>query len=87
MAVSGRYKGRCSTEKTGYGTEVIKCPFFKSHAKTVISCEGLTDDSVIRMVYRSSRGRELQENAFCAGRYEACEIYRAIVCAKYMEDV
>lgn len=72
-------------EKTACGTEAIRCPFFRKNEKTVITCEGLTDDSVIRLTYRSKKGREIQKKTFCQSRYENCEIYRAIMGAKYME--
>lgn len=81
-------RGGCKKTKgmrTQWGAEEIKCPFFRSHTNVEILCEGVTDDSTIRMLFRNRKGRERQEQIFCAGRYENCEIYRAIMKAKYDE--
>lgn len=80
-------KGGCkknnAMQRTQWGAEEVKCPFFRSHTYVEILCEGVTDDSTIRMLYRNRKGREKQERIFCADRYKNCEIYRAIMSAKY----
>lgn len=71
--------------KTSFGTEEIRCPFFRKHEPRVIGCEGITDDSFIRLVFETVDGRNKQEEIFCKNRYHYCEIYRAIY-SKYEED-
>lgn len=72
------------SKKSSFGTADIRCPFFRYHEPMVIGCEGITDDSTIRMVFDTRDGRDLQERIFCKGRYHYCEIYRAVY-AKYEE--
>lgn len=66
-------------EKSSYGTEEIKCPFFRRHDRQMIGCEGITHDSIIRIVFNSRRGRDKQEDIFCKNKYENCEIYRMLM--------
>lgn len=72
-------------KKSAFGTAVIRCPFFRCHEPLVIGCEGITDDSMIRLVFESRNGRDLQENIFCKDKFHYCELYRAIY-AKYEEE-
>lgn len=69
-------------DKEKIGTAEIMCPFFKNHDRQAVSCEGITEDSVVRIVFRTREARDRQERIFCGGAYEKCEIYRAI-CEKY----
>lgn len=69
-------------KKSAYDAIEIMCPFFRSHERQVISCEGITEDSVVRLVFKTREARDRQERIFCGGAYEKCEIYRAI-CEKY----
>lgn len=71
-------------KKTGKGTEYIKCPFFRGHEPLVIGCEGITDDSAIRLIFQDKAGRDMQEDIFCKNRFCFCEIYQAIY-KKYEE--
>lgn len=83
-----RKRGGCqknkAAQKTRWGTAEIRCPFFKKHEPKAISCEGITEDCVLRLVFTSQEGRERQESIFCSSAYEKCEIYRAIM-EKYEE--
>lgn len=72
-----------SSKKTEYGTEDVKCPFFQCHEPKVIVCEGITDDSVIRLWFKHNRGRNAQEDIFCKCAYEKCEIYMMLMMFKY----
>lgn len=56
----------------------IICPFFRCHSYVEIGCEGITDDSSIRLIFGDRAAREIQERVFCKENYENCELYRAI---------
>lgn len=67
---------------TTYKDVDILCPFFKELAPKGISCEGLTDDSIIKLWFNSPKSKDLHANIFCCNRYQNCEIYRMLE-AKY----
>lgn len=66
----------------------MRCPFYRDMDRKgkKILCEGLEDQSNIILAYRKKQMWQRQVNTFCAGRYQACEIYRAITEAKYLDD-
>jgi hypothetical protein len=61
-----------------------KCPFFQSSGKRKISCEGITDDCTICLIFISEQKRNLHRKIFCDANYEKCEIYKVLE-AKYEE--
>lgn len=64
----------------------VACPFFKrddgSHR---ITCEGLVDESSIKLFFQKKSGFETQMNVFCCKHYQNCEIYE-IVIRKYEDN-
>ena len=64
----------------------VKCPFYQESDAKRVKCEGLTDDSKILVQFRTSEGKNRQIYGWCASKYEACEIYRMIMDAKYKEE-
>lgn len=60
---------------TTYKDVDIKCPFYKEQAARSISCEGLTDDSIIKLWFTSPKSKCLHMDIFCSKRYKNCEIY------------
>ena len=69
---------------TTYNDVEIKCPFFREQTSSCISCEGLTEDSIIKLWFALQASKDLHRNAFCQGKYNYCEIYRMLE-AKYEE--
>lgn len=67
---------------TTYKDVEVQCPFFKELTKKGISCEGLTDDSIIKLWFNSPKSKELHSEVFCQKKYKNCEIYRMLE-AKY----
>lgn len=67
-----------------YNEGLITCPFYKSMAQKSISCEGITDDCIIKLLFVSPEKRDLHRKIFCENRYQNCEIYRVLE-AKYEE--
>ena len=69
---------------TTYKDVDVICPFFREQAAKYISCEGLTEDSIIKLWFRVQKSKELHSDVFCEGKYKNCEIYRMLE-AKYEE--
>lgn len=64
-----------------------KCPFYVRDTPWAIVCEGLMDDTFIKNQYPNRTDLcKIQFDTFCAKHYERCEIYKAIMEAKYKED-
>lgn len=66
----------------------VRCPFYfhDSYRGKTIECEGVFDRSRTITRFRRQRDREQQLTLFCAACYRNCEIYRAIMQAKYPEE-
>ncbi len=58
-----------------YNEGLINCPFYKSAATQSITCEGITDDCIIKLLFISPEKRDLHREIFCDRRYKNCEIY------------
>lgn len=55
-----------------------KCPFFFAHTKSSVICEGVIPDSSARLNFDSAKAKNIQYEVFCCGKFENCEMYRAI---------
>ena len=66
-----------------------QCPFWREIRQTSqrIGCEGLTDHCQIILAFDSPYKRDQHEEIFCCEHYRRCEIYRAVIEAKYAEEV
>lgn len=62
-----------------------KCPFFCSHTRDRVTCEGVIPDSRASMFFENKNGKKIQYNVFCCWKYENCEMYRASQ-QKYREE-
>lgn len=65
-------------KKTRCDEAMIACPFFRSHTRQAIGCEGITDECSIKLNFVSNAARDRHEAVFCMKRYHYCEIYRAV---------
>lgn len=63
--------------------DLPQCPFWRELEGNRIGCEGITDHSTICISFDSRAARVQQEAIFCCRHYRNCEIYRAIIEAKY----
>ena len=61
-----------------YNEGLINCPFYKAMATKSISCEGITEDCVIKLLFTMVEKRELHRKIFCENKYINCEIYRML---------
>ena len=70
---------------TTYKDVDVKCPYYKGQTANGISCEGLTDDSIIKLWFNSHKLKCCHMDAYCQKRYNYCEIARMLE-AKYEEE-
>ena len=68
------------------GRAEARCPFYRKDTLLTISCEGLVGDSSIVQNFGRREDALIQLRTFCCRRYENCEIYQAIMKAKYQEE-
>ena len=72
---------------TSYGSQGVRCPFYRYHSKRAIGCEGMTDTMTISLGFQHGADREQHMSIFCCSqRYDYCEIYDAVLRAKYPDD-
>lgn len=62
-----------------------KCPFYRRDRSHSINCEGLVTNSTIKLIYQLEADCTTQFDTFCAEHYDRCEIYCAVIKAKYEE--
>jgi hypothetical protein len=56
----------------------ITCPFFRGHTPTEIGCEGITDETLLKLIFPDRAVRDTHEDIFCMKHFEKCELYEAI---------
>ena len=61
-----------------YNEGLINCPFYKAMAQKSITCEGITEDCIIKLIFTSPELRDVHRSLFCDNRYKKCEIYRVL---------
>jgi hypothetical protein len=65
----------------------VKCPFFQNDdGRRRINCEGITDQSITAVIFRTRGGYGTQIRVFCCENYKKCEIYRMLMANKYDEE-
>ena len=54
----------------------VKCPFFRSLTDHQLSCEGIDDNSVVRVDFKGKEGRRNHQECFCNSviNYKNCLI-------------
>lgn len=75
--------------QTSGGQLEIQCPFFTAEdskfAGKKILCESPVPGSSLGLYFRKKEPYLTQLRIFCCDHYEKCEIYRAVMEAKYEE--
>lgn len=71
-----------------YASSDIQCPFHREfdRQRKKIRCEGLEDHSNIELGYQKREAFHRQLTVFCCEKYVNCEIYHAIIEAKYQGE-
>ena len=52
------------------------CPFFETSGIKMVTCEGITDDNRLCILFADTKRRLAWRRNFCDKRYEDCEIYK-----------
>ena len=65
----------------------ILCPFFRSHNKTELYCEGFADPMTCIMAFRTPAAKSEQQRIYCQQHYKYCEHYISLMMLKYGERV
>lgn len=63
---------------TSYDYADVKCPYFVGSKRTKITCEGITDDSVILLEFFNLEKRNQHKDIFCKNHYQNCEVCRML---------
>lgn len=63
---------------TNYDDVNAKCPYFVGSKKTNITCEGLTEDSVVILHFNTNEKKQQHRNIFCDNKYHNCEVCRML---------
>ena len=62
-----------------YGSQYVKCPFFKDLEERKIICEGIDGASAIVLTFRKRSDTLKKNSQYCNVHYEHCEIYKAVM--------
>jgi hypothetical protein len=60
-----------------------QCPFWRELRGQRVGCEGLTDHCRIILCFDAPETKQQHEEVFCCEHYDYCEIYNAVLEAKY----
>lgn len=67
-----------------YNEGDIQCPFYQAMATKSITCEGITEECITKLIFKSPEIRDGHRKIFCDAKYQNCEIY--IMLEKKYED-
>lgn len=70
---------------SGYNEKRIQCPFYQASATQSISCEGVTDECITRLIFTSPKEMSLHRMTHCENKYQNCRMYRLLE-KKYEEE-
>lgn len=65
-----------------YNEGLIICPFYKAMAEKSITCEGITDECILKLIFTSPAVRDVHRKVFCEAKYKNCEVCEMLE-AKY----
>lgn len=79
-------------EKLSHGTAIghaprIHCPLYRKDDNRRLCCEGLTDECGLQVNFRTKQAKERHLQVFCTNRYSYCELFEAIMKAKYAVEM
>lgn len=63
----------------------VLCPMYRKDKGTMIGCEGITDNCSIQLKFTNHASCMQQMDIFCCARYKNCEVYEAVMKAKYAD--
>ena len=61
-----------------YGSQDVKCPFYKKDNKTKIICEGVINDTCTQP-FKSTKKKEIYKNNYCCTfHYKECPYFKLL---------
>ena len=57
---------------SNYGSQDVKCPFYKGEDEKTIKCEGVVSPICVH-VFKGTKKKALIKKTFCNADYEKCE--------------
>ncbi|MCQ2418799.1 MAG: hypothetical protein MJ085_03330 [Clostridia bacterium] len=64
----------------------MRCPLYLKDCGTRLNCEGITDECTLQLNFHTKNAKDQQIAIFCRDRYRNCELYEAIMKAKYADQ-
>ena len=64
----------------------ICCPFFHAHSKTDIVCEGLIEQTLSMIRFRTENEKAFHQATYCECNYKRCEHYCSVKHWKWPDD-
>lgn len=64
----------------------VRCPLYHKDCGTRLNCEGITNQCSLQLNFQTKAAKDQQIGIFCRDRYRYCELYGAIMKAKYAEQ-
>lgn len=61
------------------------CPFFQTSGIKMVTCEGVTADNMVCVLFQDTKKRLAWRRTFCDRDYKKCEIYKMVM-KKYGEE-
>ena len=66
----------------------IVCPLYRKRTQDSIYCQGFCwPHSRIIQLYDNKQDLLIQLKVFCKEHYKNCELYRAVIAARFMEEM
>ena len=57
---------------------IIKCPFILCNERKAVECEGISDESLIKLIFKSEELKKDYVKEFCMSEYESCKLYKML---------
>ena len=70
---------------TKLGDAGAKCPFYQKRMPTCIFCESPVPKTTVKIQFRLEADMKRHYSTYCCGRYDACEMYSAVM-ARYEDE-
>ena len=65
-----------------YGSQDVKCPFYKDETKNTIRCEGIFSEAISNNFEHSNK-KHIHRKTYCCTNYSNCPLYKSVY-AKYL---
>lgn len=73
-------------KKGEYIARSVLCPFYHKEDGNGIHCEGVSEDTTIKLIHQSSEAKKQHRRHYCSRGYKKCPI-AIMLYKRYGEDV